>query len=65
VWVCLVYMRLRPRGDRVEVVKRTCWGAEKGYYKLEIGRRAPGWNSLSPVRRTLKETHTAVSQHSH
>jgi hypothetical protein len=59
--VCLVYMRLWSRRDRVEVGKETCWGAEQGYCQLEVGRRTPGWDSLCPGRGTLEETHTAVS----
>jgi hypothetical protein len=48
----------------VEVEKRTWYVAEQGDCQLEIGRRAPGWDSLCSRRVTLEESHTAENQHS-
>jgi hypothetical protein len=45
----------------VAVGKGTCWGSGQGDCQLEIGRRAPGWDSLCPGRGTLEESDTAVS----
>jgi hypothetical protein len=50
-------MRLWSRRDRVEVGKGTCWRDEQGECQLEVGRRAPGRDSLCLGRGTLEETH--------
>jgi hypothetical protein len=39
-------------------------GAGLGDCQLEVGKRAPGWDSLCPRRGTLAESHTAVNQQS-
>jgi hypothetical protein len=53
-----------PGGTGWRLGKGTWWGAEQGDYQLEVGRRAPGWDSLSREGHTRRTTHCCKSTQS-